>query len=191
MISNQQRVENYKKMFPRFPAPRYDERWIDAVWMLGNNYKGSGYYGAYPPQYLKRMNALFFEKQRIVHVFSGSLPKGDYTRFDINPNLGDVIGNAENIDSLFQPQSFDIAYCDPPYSDVDAERYGYPMINRRKVLDSVHNIVETGGHVVWLDTMLPMFSKEKFHLMGLIAIVRSTNHRVRLASIFKRNDNSS
>lgn len=185
MISNQQRAENYQKAFPKFPPLRYDDRWIDGVWVMGNNYKGSGYYGAYPPSYLKRMASLFPDKKNILHLFSGSLPKGDYIRFDVNPLLGDVCGNAENVDTYFL-KKFDLVYADPPYSKEDAEKYGYPMPNRSKVLKAVHNILAPNGCVVWLDTVLPMFSKQDYHLFGLIAIVRSTNHRVRLASMFKK-----
>jgi hypothetical protein len=35
----------------RFPSSRFmiDDRWSSATWVIGNNYKRSGYYGAYPP----------------------------------------------------------------------------------------------------------------------------------------------
>ena len=36
------------------------------------------------------------------------------------------------------------------------------------------------------DQVLPMFRKDTFNLVGAIGIVRSTNHRFRVAAIFKR-----
>ena len=56
---------------------------LSGVWMIGNNYKNkSRLYGAYPPGYVERIMTLFRNPKRILHLFSGSLPPGDYIRFD-------------------------------------------------------------------------------------------------------------
>ena len=57
---------------------------------MGNDYRvKTGYYGGYPAGYLRRIRALFPDKQRVLHLFSGkvdltALP-GDTV--DINPSL--------------------------------------------------------------------------------------------------------
>jgi hypothetical protein len=51
--SIEKRVELYNKAFPKYPKLVFDKGWAYGVWMQGNNYKGSGYYGAYPPQYIR------------------------------------------------------------------------------------------------------------------------------------------
>src|SRR6266540_1931472 len=84
-LTPHQRTLLYKQAFPKYPPLRSDDRWIDGLWVLGNNYKGSGYYGAYPPQYLKRMKALYPDAERVLHACSGSLKAGPYTRVDILP----------------------------------------------------------------------------------------------------------
>jgi len=183
-----ERANFYKSRFPTWPCPRTDSRWLDGIWVLGNNYKGSGYFGAYPPNYLTRITALFPDAERILHLFSGSLPKGNYVRFDTN-EPADVLGDANLLSSYFKPDSFDLILADPPYSSEDADHYGTPMINRNKVISECVLILESGGYIVWLDQVLPMFRKQTLNLCGLIGIVRSTNHRFRVASIFQKNRN--
>lgn len=175
----------YKDTFPKWPMPRTDDRWLDGIWVLGNDYRGSGYYGAYPPNYVKRVMALFPDAERVLHLFAGSLPKGDYTRFDVQGDV-DVRGDAHCLVQHFEPNSFDLILADPPYSSEDADHYGSPMVNRNTVLKQCSIVLEPGGFVVWLDQVLPMFRKSELHLCGLIGIVRSTNHRFRVASFFKK-----
>lgn len=47
-------------------------------------------------------------------------------------------------------------------------------------------VTKPGGHLVWLDVCWPMHRKVEWVTVGRIAIVRSTNHRVRMATIFER-----
>ena len=178
-----ERAKLYNSTFPKFPPLRADERWLDGMWVMGNNYRGSGYYGSYPPQYLRRLLALFPDADRILHLFSGSLPAGEYVRFDAKG--GDVTGNAEQLSAYFR-ERFDLILADPPYSAEDANHYGLPMVNRNKVLKECGRVLQAGGYLVWLDQVLPMFRKDRLHLCGLIGIVRSTNHRFRVVSIFKK-----
>jgi hypothetical protein len=41
-----------------------------------------------------------------------------------------------------------------------------------------------GCHVVWLDQVLPMFRKDEFRIEAVIGMVKSTNHRFRVVTIF-------
>ena len=152
--------------------------------ILGNNYKGSGYYGAYPPGYLKRIMALFpdMAPKETLHLFSGSLKGG--LRVDRNIQNGPtVVADATALP--FKPY-FRLVVADPPYGSSHARKYGFPMVNRRLVLSSVASITMPGGHLVWLDVMPPMFKKLDWHWWGALAIVRSTNHQVRLVTILER-----
>lgn len=187
MLTNPERAAAYAKAFPTFPPLRADDRWIDGVWMLGNNYKGSGYYGAYPPGYLARILSLFPDVRDgyVLHPFSGSLRNVHGVRVDVNPaNAPDVVADATAMP--FEDASFDLVLADPPYSAEDAKRYGTPMVNRRAVLKEFARVTARGGYLAWLDTVWPMFSKTQWHCFGQIGVVRSTNHRVRLVSIFRR-----
>jgi hypothetical protein len=45
-----------------------------------------------------------------------------------------------------------------------------------------------GAHVVWLDQVLPMYRKDAFAVDAVIGMVKSTNHRFRVVTIFRRAD---
>jgi SAM-dependent methyltransferase len=184
-----ERATFYHAAFPKFPPLRADDRWLDGMWFLGQNYRGSGQiYGSYPPQYLRRVMALFPDFESGLHLFSGSLPPQDkFVRFD---NLrGDVNGDAERLSSYFDLSGgplFDLILADPPYSEEDCNHYGTPMVNRNTVLRECARVLRPDGFVVWLDQVLPMFKKTELHLCGAIGLVRSTNHRFRIVTIFRR-----
>lgn len=184
-----ERVGLYNKAFPKYPELAHDKGWAYGVWNIGACYKGTGYYGNYPKGYLSRISSMFPDKKKILHLFSGSLPPGPYTRFDIGLNEQaqfDVKGDAQHLSSYFEPNSFDIIYADPPYSDSDAEKYNCKMPNRFKVVKECAQILEPGGFLVWMDERLPMYRKTEFSRVGEIMITRSTNHRVRAVFIFER-----
>lgn len=181
------RVDNYNKHFYKYPRMWFDKGWMLGIWNCGNNYQGSGYYGSYPPKYLERISALFPDCKKILHLFSGSLPSGDYIRFDRRQELEpDVVGEAEQLSNYFKTESFDIIYADPPYSEEDAKHYGTSLINRNKVLKECHKLLRPNGFLCWMDQVLPMYSKDDFKRVGEIGISRSTNHRVRFVFIFRK-----
>jgi hypothetical protein len=193
-----ERSEAYAKVFPKWPAPRTDDRWLDSMWVMGNDYRAvvrneddKPYYGAYPPNYVARIMSMFPDAEKVLHLFAGSVPFSEkHARFGnvVSQPLGplDKIGDAERIGLEYPPNSFDLILSDPPYSPDDAEKYNVPYYNQRIVIGEAFKILEPGGHLVWLDTKLPMFRKDMWHLWGLIGIVRSTNHRFRVVSIFER-----
>jgi hypothetical protein len=45
-----------------------------------------------------------------------------------------------------------------------------------------------GTHIVWLDQVLPMYRKDAFAIDAVIGMVKSTNHRFRVVTIFRRLD---
>ncbi|RMH20582.1 MAG: hypothetical protein D6698_04000 [Gammaproteobacteria bacterium] len=138
--------------------------------------------------------ALFPDAKNVLHLFSGSLTPeglsgfpGQHVRVDINPKCKpDIVCDAVTLSSVFEEETFDLVLADPPYSKEDAERYGVPMINRKKVLEEAAKVTTVGGNIVWLDQVAPIFRKSLLHMWGLIGIFRSTNNRFRMASIFSR-----
>jgi ubiquinone/menaquinone biosynthesis C-methylase UbiE len=127
-----------------------------------------------------------------MHLFSGSL-KREATRHCVTldkryePTAGVVPGiQADALKLPFVARSFDLIYADTPYSSEDAKRYGLPLPNRQFVLRECYRVVEPGGFLVWMDTVLPMYSKTQWKWVGAIPMFRSTNHRVRAVMIFER-----
>lgn len=164
-------------------------RWLYGHWAIGQDYSNlSKYYGAYPRSYLKRVHALFPDilQRDTLHAFSGSLPAGDYTRLDLNENLSPEIWGSVYDVALLTKRKFQLVLADPPYSPADAEKYGTPPLNKRLAIASLAAVTDAGGFLVWLDQVWPMYRKAEWDCIGQITLIRSTNHRVRMVSIFQR-----
>ena len=202
----QERVDNYARyygkngLFAKWPA---SVPWVGreqahdviyGIWLIGNDYRNpSRFYGAYPKGYLHRVMALFPDvrdlvdkgEKPILHAFSGSIPADPhYDRCDMVQESEFQCRVEELPDKV--SRKYDLVLADPPYSAEDAQRYDTPGVARGKVMRALAKLVPVGGHVVWLDTKWPMHSKEEWKTVGRIFIQRSTNHRVRLCSIFER-----
>lgn len=190
MMKMSERAALYNAMWgKRFPASKLQVHndVVTGMWMLGNNYRTSGFYGAYRPGFLPRLNAMFPDTVEVstLHLFSGSLKPGPYVRFDMKQKA-DVQGDAEKLAQYFRPRQFKVIYADPPYTTNDADKYGTPLVNKRKVLFECFRVLRPGGHLIWLDQSHPMYRKLDWRLAGLIGIVGSTNHKYRVVSIFER-----
>ena len=190
--SHAARAAFYNKAFPNYPPLHVHDRWVYGIWEIGNDYKGSGYYGSYPPSYMKRVYAMFPEKKpsRTLHLFSGSLQVPG-VRVDIQ-NHGSVFPSvvASAVHLPFPDASFDFVMADPPYSVEDAVKYGPPLPDKRKVMIELARVVKPGGHVAWLDIPKPMYRKAEWHAWATIGILRSTNHRGRFLFLYERAHNN-
>lgn len=197
-----ERVAAYANAFPGRPplqvvtegAGRDAHEVIYGQWVIGNDYRNkTRFYGAYPNGYLDRVKALFPDipefnaargKLNHLHVFSGSLPEGRYVRCDtVQP--AEITASVYDLEPGLHGR-YPLVFADPPYSAADAVKYKTKMIVRGRVMRSLATVTELGGFVVWLDTCWPMFSKTQWRTVGRIGVTRSTNHRVRMVSIFER-----
>lgn len=189
-MNPEQRIESYLREtgYPNGLFAGEDGRLL-GIWVMGNSYQvESKYYGGYPYGYLKRVRALFPEKTKILHVFSGkvdlgALP-GDTVDIDdsLNPTYLDDAQSLSNV----PVQNYDLILADPPYSVEDAEHYKPTMVKRNKVMRALGSKAKKGTHVVWLDQVLPMYRKDQWDMTGIIGMVKSTNHRFRVVTIFEK-----
>ena len=182
------RADLYNRAHPKWPPLVTSGGWTYGVWMIGNNYRNpSKLYGAYPQGYMGRVMSMFPDAESILHVFSGSMSLGSYTRVDSMPERRpDVVADAINLP--FQDGLFDLVLADPPYSPADAEKYGTRMPVSRLVLRELARVTVPAGNLVWLDTKLPMYRRIDWTPWGTIGLIRSTNHRVRLVSMFRKGE---
>jgi hypothetical protein len=185
------RIANYVRMtkFPRSLFISEDGR-VVGTWIMGNDYRvKSSYYGGYPAGYLKRIRALFPDKRRVLHLFSGKVQLAELPgdTVDINPDLSPTfVDDAQRLDRV-PLASYDLILADPPYSIEDAERYRTTMVKRNVVLAALRG-VSPGTHIVWLDQVLPMYRRDAFDIEAVIGMVKSTNHRFRMITVFKRRE---
>lgn len=104
------------------------------LWMMGNSYgHRSGYYGKYPHLLKKRIESLFPDCNRILHLFSGKIQ--DNMTYDINPYLQpticDDVRNIRNYTKLMR--GIDLVIADPPYDKSDFQKYGQKPFFRLQV----------------------------------------------------------
>lgn len=184
------RIDNYTSVtgFPRSLFVAGDGR-VVGTWIMGNDYRvKSAYYGGYPAGYLRRVAALFPDRRRVLHVFSGkvdvSAMPGDTV--DVNPALNPTwVADAHDLKSV-PLEHYDLVLADPPYSIEDAERYQTTMVKRNVVMRSLAAGLGAGARVVWLDQVLPMYRKDQWAIEAVIGMVKSTNHRFRVTTVFRR-----
>ena len=190
----------FERAFRKWPAshPRLVSEQgrtvLYATWLIGNDYRNkSQLYGAYPRGYLERVAALFPDATAgdTLHVFSGAVPCGPYQRLDLarrfdGSALGFVQGNVYDVAELFSGEQFGLVIADPPYSPADAAEYNTLMVDRRRAVMALAQVTKSGGYLAWLDMCWPMHSKTQWLTVGRILVQRSTNHRVRVLTLFER-----
>jgi len=185
-----ERVKAYHEItgFPESIFVGGDGR-ITGTWIMGNDYRvKSEYYGGYPAGYLRRVKALFPDKKHVLHLFSGRVDKsvipGDTV--DTNAELQpDYVDDAQTLTKV-PLEKYDLVMADPPYSVEDCDHYQTTMVKRNKVMAALGARLTAGCHVVWLDQVLPMFRKDQFSIAAVIGMVKSTNHRFRVVTVFRK-----
>jgi len=185
----EERIANYKEA-TGFPLSLYvgEDGRLSGVWVMGNNYRvKTGWYGGYPHGYLARVKALFPDKANPLHLFSGKVDQSAWAghTVDLDPALEPTyLDDAQTLENV-PLEDYDIVLADPPYSVEDCDHYEPTMVKRNKVLSALSRL-KKGSHVVWLDQVLPMYRKDMFKVIGYIGMVKSTNHRFRVITIFER-----
>lgn len=205
------RATAFQRAFPHWPASwpsvvqEQDRDVLYATWLIGNDYRNAAsYYGSYPPRYLDRVFALFPDVDRtawppvILHAFSGSLPNDSGAlRLDLRQTAelsGNVYDARKLLDEWAQSHAlagvgfvkFQLVLADPPYRRDDAQHYGTPMVCKRRAIAALAEVTHPGGFLCWLDTTWPQHDKRHWLTVGRITVVRSTNHRIRMLTIFQR-----
>jgi hypothetical protein len=190
-LSWPERIEHYRRLIGRdaYIDAGYEGGWAFGMWFLGNSWAvKSGYYGGYPQGYLKRVRALFPDKVKVLHLFSGrvntvEVPGGTC---DINTALEPTyVADAHTLKDV-PVEDCDLILADPPYSAEDADHYGTPLVNRNKVVEALSHWMRPGAHLAWLDQAQPMYRKDTLKPEAAIGIVRSTMHRYRCLLIWRR-----
>lgn len=179
----QQKVDIYHEKFPKYSKLIVHNNCIEGVWVMGNNYTTkTNLYGAYPYGYLDRIHTLFPKTNKMLHLFSGSLPdSNEYDKVDYNTGI-----DAHTMSEILPHNYYNLILSDPPYSIEDCDHYGCCMVKRNIVFKECYKILEKDGILIWLDQVLPNYKKTEFDIIGRIGMVKSTNHRFRVITIFKK-----
>lgn len=184
-----ERLNNYEKetKFPKSLFLAGDDR-VVGTWIMGQSYVvKSGYVGGYPAGYLRRVKALFPDRDRVLHLFSGKVDTAMMPghTVDLDPELAPTyLDDAQTLEKV-PLEDYNLILADPPYSTEDAEHYKPSMVSRKRVMDALGRCVP-GTYLVILDQVLWMYRKDLWHLEACIGMVKSTNHRFRMVTIFRR-----
>lgn len=186
-FSLSKRAEFYRRRFPRYPQMWVSGGWLMGVWVIGNLYGRADptIYGGFPGNFLKRVLTLFPDRERRLDLFAGHTPaESGSVRVDRDATRRPTVVADAGLVLPFADGAFDFVLADPPYSAADATQYGFPMIDRRKVMHETRRVVATGGWLAWLDTVRPMYRRQDWTQVGAVGVLVSTNTRVRLLSLF-------
>ncbi len=179
---------------------------ITDVWILGR--PKVKYYGAYPNGFLERARALLgvTPLDPVLHVCGGmarqypAQPRGfgpnDCT-LDLDPALApDFLQAATDplpADSAwlrsFGDDGWPAILADPPYSELDAEKYApggklYPKPNL--ILRRMIEAVRPGGRVGMLHYVVPSPPTEGVRFVAVVGVWTGYNQRMRAFSVFER-----
>ena len=94
--------------------------------------------------------------------------------------------DAETFGDIIPDNLYERIYADPPYSIEDCDHYGCCMVKRNIVFKQCLKVMKKDGILVWLDQVLPNYKKVEWDIIGRIGMVKSTNHRFRVITIFKK-----
>ena len=120
------------------------------------------------------------KKDTTLHLFSGSVDD-EFDKVDFNTGI-----DAEEMGDILPNNFYELILSDPPYSIEDCDHYGCCMIKRNVVFKQCYKILKKGGILIWLDQVLPNYKKIEFNIIGRIGMVKSTNHRFRVITIFQK-----
>ena len=179
-------VENVNKVNKKWPKTIYDKGWIYGLWYCGTSFQKSIYYGQYPSTFVKRILGMF-HGQSILHLCCGRCKIPGAVNVDMHnlPEV-DVIADVENLPESLKANQFDVVLIDPPYSELDAQRYKVPrLVNAQRVMQQAKQSLKIGGYLCWLDEKYPSYRRPEWQLVGLIGIVTGFERRTRILSIFK------
>jgi hypothetical protein len=189
----EQRFANYRRLIGRSPHLHLNEEdgWIEGYWLFNDYARHADYHGAYMRHLLKRYAALFYDHGRILHVCSGALRSDNQwlpgDTIDINPSLTPTYCVDAETCADVPLHLYDTAFVDVPYTDADAEIYGYPLLSRYRVLRTLAYGLSPGALIVWLDEDTPSRRRDwPIKWEGVWGISTSGGHRTRTVFVYRR-----
>ncbi len=155
---------------------------ITDVWILARS--KTHYYGGYPEGFLWRARVLV--PGRLVHLCGGTVPKSaqDFT-VDLNPDLNPSLV-ADARDTGLPGGTFDGCLIDPPYSEADAERYGFGYPEPADLEREGYRLVKPGGRVGMLHYVVPRPPAKDARLLAMIPVIVGFGNRVRVFTVFEK-----
>jgi len=161
-----------------------DNGYIIGTWFCGR--PTEKYYGAFPKSFWRRAKMLLKSDGLMLHWFSGTVRSelGIVTvdgNKDVDPDYC-----VQGVSLPFECGHFDSAFADPPYSVLDAKRYGFKYPPARSVLREMARVTKSGGYIGLLHEFLPVVKGSGAKLIGAIGILNGPQKRIRSLYLFQK-----
>ena len=200
-----ERLEAFKEVFPDnpdiWPAVVPSGRWLQMNWLLGCNFgytaeaRATGLAREKHPYHrdlLPRLLALFPDRDRLLHVFSGLIPPSEeYDTLDIDPRVNPTFCCDFQGELPYAPETYDLVIIDLDLEGVLTHGRNGALVRRNVIRpDSVkNNFVKSicpGGYGIWIDTMFPPVPKEVMLHCGMLSFYPSSFRAGRAAHVFRK-----
>ena len=109
--------------------------------------------GQYPYNYKEMIDSIFGTANNAIEVCSNSIEgNSNLTTVDIRPDVKpNYVADGQDMSAIFQDETFDRWYCDPPYNEVNAlKMYDTGMPSRQKLLKEGARVIKKGSLMFFL-----------------------------------------
>jgi len=171
---------------------------IEDTWFCGPASKDSEnnkFDGAFPTGFLNRVKAAFYHyypqnREDILHVCSGRVPRCEGMRLDIDPKYKpDFQCNAEEM-TMIKDNTFQFTVSDTPYNkNASSKYYDKPMVNKSKVFKEMVRVTKPNGFIGVLDEAMPQLNphlQKQVTCVARIAVSTVPNLTFRAFTVFRK-----
>ena len=135
---------------------------------------------------------IFGPANNAIEVCSNSIRDSNLTTVDIRPDVNpNHVADGQDMSSIFQDETFDRWYCDPPYNEVNAlKMYDTRLPSRQKLLKEGARVIKKGRLMFFLlGATNYQICPDEIERVGMIFITVVPNNELRTLNIYhKMND---
>ncbi len=145
--------------------------------------------GQYPYNYKEMIQNIFGAADNAIEVCSNSIRDSNLTTVDIRPDVNPkYVADGQDMSSIFQDETFDRWYCDPPYNEANALKiYDTRLPSKQKLLKEGARVVKKGSLMfLLLGPVNYQICPIEIERIGIIFITVVPNNEMRTLNIYHK-----